>query len=86
MKSKMICGCVVDDMGHPVKGAFVMVESSDIPAKDIAIITNERGVFRLELPGGDCCISAVTKSGMKGTKKISKYSSSSVTPTICVHN
>ncbi|MCY1436925.1 hypothetical protein D9M71_530660 [compost metagenome] len=86
MKSKIICGCVVDDMGHPVKGAFVMVESSDFPAKDIAIITNEFGAFKLELPAGDCCISAVTKSGMKGMKRISKYTSSRTTPTICVHN
>jgi hypothetical protein len=86
MKSKIVCGCVIDDMGHPVKGAFVVVESSEVPAKDIAIVTNEYGAFRLELPGGDCCISAVTKSGMKGVKKISKYAPSNVTPTICVHN
>lgn len=86
MKSKVICGCVVDEIGHPVMGAFVMVESSDFPAKDIAIITNEYGAFKLELPGGDCCISAVTKSGMKGMKKISKYTSSRLKPTIFVHN
>jgi hypothetical protein len=86
MKSKTILGLVVDDAGLPVKGAFVAVESSDFPAKDIAIITNENGIFKLELPGGDCCISAVTKSGLRGVKKISKYTSSKVTPTICVHN
>jgi hypothetical protein len=86
MRSKIICGCVVDDMGHPVKGAFVVVESSEIPFKDIAIVTNECGVFRLELPAGDCSISAVTKSGMRGVKRISKYAPSSFTPTIHVHN
>ncbi|MEI7127006.1 carboxypeptidase-like regulatory domain-containing protein [Pectobacterium versatile] len=85
MKAKMISGYVVDDKGNPVKGAFVVVQSSDLPAKDIAIITNDMGVFRLELPGGDCCISASTRSGMKGVKKISKYTPSNITPKICVY-
>ncbi|EHU9586883.1 carboxypeptidase regulatory-like domain-containing protein [Klebsiella pneumoniae] len=85
MKSKIINGRVVDDMGNPVKGAFVVVQSSDLPAKDIAIITNDMGMFRLELPGGDCCLFASTRSGMKGVKRISKYTSSKVTPKICVN-
>lgn len=86
MKSKIIFGCVVDDVGHPVKGAFVTVESSEIPAKDIAIITNDRGFFRIELPGGDCCLSAITRSGMRGVKRISKYASANIVPKIFVHN
>lgn len=86
MKSKLICGSVVDDYGRPVKGAFVVVESSAFPAKDIAVITNEMGAFKLEVPGGDCFISALTKSGKKGVKKISKYTPSLITPTIFVHN
>ena len=86
MKPKVVLGCVVDEEGVPVKGAFVVVEHSSVPAIDIAIVTGESGFFKIALPGGDCWISATTKSGMKGVKKISKYNSSVLTPTICVHN
>ncbi len=83
MKPKIILGCVVDEEGRPVQGAFVRVEGSS--AKDIASVTGVNGLFKMELPVGDFCIFVNTKSGQKGVKKISKYSSAKLMPTICVH-
>lgn len=86
MTQRVIEGCVVDEQGKPVKGAFVRVEGSTHAVIDIAGISGPNGVFKLAMPCGDFSILASTKSGKTGTKKISKYNHNKSSPTICVHN
>lgn len=86
MKPKIIEGCVVDEQGNPVKGAFVTVQGNAYSVIDIASVTGPNGIFKLALPCGDFDIVASTKSGKTGVKKISKYNHNKLSPTICVHN
>lgn len=81
MRRRIVEGQVVDKNGMPVAGAFVTIQAF-ARHTDFASITSQEGKFRLELPEGDFSVHAVTRTGKKAVKNISKFNNKKFSPII----
>ncbi|WP_105370794.1 carboxypeptidase-like regulatory domain-containing protein [Neorhizobium huautlense] len=59
-------GRVVHHNGRPAAGAFVWVATGTAPTPEIAVVSDEKGYFRLALPPGHFEIRARSEGGQEG--------------------
>ena len=85
MGKGLVEGCVLDESGKPVAGAYVVIHSDESEVHDIASITGLEGKFKLVAPCGSFSLTATTKSGLHGTAWLSDLSAERFAPIIRIH-
>ncbi|MDO8042466.1 carboxypeptidase-like regulatory domain-containing protein [Janthinobacterium sp. SUN137] len=85
MSKDLVEGCVLDELGKPVAGAYVTIHSEESEVHDIASITGVEGKFRLVAPCGNFSLTATTKSGLHGMARLSEFSAERFAPIIKMH-
>jgi hypothetical protein len=63
----LVQGKVEDNQGLPVSKALIVVESGTSPYPDIAVSSDEKGHFIIDLPCGHFCLKAHSLLGEHGT-------------------